>query len=244
MPLSGVRLHAIACGPGIETLPQFVSLAVYHRGSTDVCVAGADRRKNEVFYWVVKRRPHSTTDATYHTYGTASTHYIQYRGCLICWESHISELSHRGVHQNGKLIHLIHFPHGDRSHRPYQSHRPYRSHRTPSRWKPKLGIIYKSIAPLCDDLHDCGNPYPNLALTQWVVACVPWLKNAYHGWKHTYNVQHRTICLPTFSTYFHGVTYLVAANICDDTHFQVSISFLLFHWFCPPTTGYFPVLYQ
>ena len=50
VPLSGVRLHAIACGSGTETLPQFVCLAVYHRDSTAVCVAGAERRINEVFY--------------------------------------------------------------------------------------------------------------------------------------------------------------------------------------------------
>ena len=72
-----MRLRAIACGPGIETLPQFVCLAVYHRGSTAVCVAGADRRINEVFIELLNGdRTQPNTDATYRTYGTASTDYI------------------------------------------------------------------------------------------------------------------------------------------------------------------------
>ena len=44
-------------------------------------------------------------------------------GCVICSESHMSELPHRGVRQNGKSHHLIHFPHMGRSHRTCRSHR-------------------------------------------------------------------------------------------------------------------------
>ena len=77
MPLSGVRLHAIECGAGIEILPQFGCLAVYHRGSTAVCVAGADRRINEVFIELLNGdRTQPNTDATYRTYGTASIDYV------------------------------------------------------------------------------------------------------------------------------------------------------------------------
>ena len=44
-------------------------------------------------------------------------------GCVICSESHMSELPHRGVRQNEKSNHLIHFPHRGRSHRTCRSYR-------------------------------------------------------------------------------------------------------------------------
>ena len=44
-------------------------------------------------------------------------------GCVICSESHMSGLPHRGVRQNRKSNHLIRFPHWGRSHRTCWSYR-------------------------------------------------------------------------------------------------------------------------
>ena len=113
MPLSGVRLHAIACGPGIETLPQFVCLAVDHRGSTAVCVAGADRRINAVFIELLNGdRTQSNTDETYRTYGTAFTDYIVPRFLLSLHttpkRNSKSTVTSRSTPQQGtKLLYLL-----------------------------------------------------------------------------------------------------------------------------------------